>query len=294
MTETATNGPPSTDTASTPRLRRVLSLWDLILFGLICVTPSAPVTVYGMTSVSSKGHALDCILLAMVAMVLTAISYGRMAAIYPSAGSAYTYVGRGVHPYLGFLAGWAMTLDYIITPLFCITFGTIWGLGLLEPIYKMSPAEYEVAYIVATAAFTGVITFLNLRGIRTTARTNEVLMAVMGAGLLAFIALAIRYLFKQDGWSGVFSFKPFYNPETFNAGEITTATSFAALTYLGFDSVTTLAEDVKNARRNVLIAVVWCACSPVCSAACWCICRNSFGPTIRCSAPRMPIRPPPS
>src|SRR5215467_2490278 len=90
-----------------PRLRRVLTVWDLIFYGVVAVTPSAPATVFGLAEVKSKGHVVVTILAAMVAMVLTAISYGRMAALYPSAGSAYTYVGRGLHPYLGFVAGWA-------------------------------------------------------------------------------------------------------------------------------------------------------------------------------------------
>ncbi len=252
----------STPPASTPHLRRVLSLWDLILFGMICVTPSAPVTVFGVASERSEGHAVNTILLGMVTMVLTAVSYGRMAAIYPSAGSAYTYVGKGLHPYLGFLAGWAMTLDYVFCPLFCVTFGTLWGVSTLQDYmrafhgYEFTALQLQIAFVIGTAAFTVLITYLNLRGIRTTARTNEVLMGMMTLVLLAFIVATIKYLFDREGLAGVFSTKPFYNPETFDASKIAKATSFAALTYLGFDSVTTLAEDARNARRNVLLAAV--------------------------------------
>jgi putrescine importer len=63
----------------------------------------------------------------MVAMMLTAFSYGRMAALYPSAGSAYTYVGRGLNLHLGFLAGWAMLLDYLLVPLICTVYGALTG-----------------------------------------------------------------------------------------------------------------------------------------------------------------------
>src|SRR5882672_8419110 len=108
-----------------PHLRRVLSVWDLILYGVVAVTPSAPATVFGLAELRSHGHAVVTILAAMVAMVLTAISYGRMAALYPSAGSAYTYVSRGIHSYLGFFAGWAMLLDYVFIPLFCVIYGTL-------------------------------------------------------------------------------------------------------------------------------------------------------------------------
>lgn len=233
-------------TIAIPRLRRVLSLWDLIVYGIVAVTPSAPVTVFGLALVMSRGHAVDTILTAMVAMVLTAVSYGRMAALYPTAGSAYTYVGRGLNPHLGFLAGWAMLLDYVLTPLFCVIYGTL----AFERLFPQLP------YVLCAAFFAGTMTYLNLRGIRSTARTSEILVAAMGLILLYFIALAIRYVWIHEGWERLFSLRPFYNPKTFELHSVATATSFAALTYLGFDSVTTLAEDAKNPRRNVLLATV--------------------------------------
>ena len=229
-----------------PRLRRVLSLWDLILYGIVAVTPSAPVTVFGLALVMSKGHAVDTILIAMVAMVLTGFSYGRMAALYPAAGSAYTYVGRGLNPHLGFLAGWAMLLDYVVIPVFCVIYGSL-------AIQRLFP---QVPFVVWSAFIAGAITYLNLRGIRSTARANQVLISLMMLVLLAFIFLAIRFITQQQGWSGLFTLRPFFNPSTFHFSSLATATSFAALTYLGFDSVTTLAEDVHNPRRNVLLATV--------------------------------------
>jgi amino acid transporter len=229
-----------------PRLWRVLSVWDLMFYGLVAVTPSAPATVFGLAEVKSKGHVVITILAAMVAMVLTAISYGRMAALYPSAGSAYTYVGRGLHPYLGFVAGWAMLLDYVISPLFCVIYGTL----------ALQRAIPELHFAIGAAIFAGGITYLNLRGIRSTARTNQVLLVMMFAVLGSFIVFAIRYLVVRNGIAGLFSSRPFYNPATFSVRSIAGATSFAALTYLGFDAVTTLAEDVRNPRRNVLVAAV--------------------------------------
>ncbi len=228
------------------RLRRVLSLWDLILYGIVAVTPSAPATVFGLAELRSHGHAVVTILAAMVAMVLTAISYGRMAALYPSAGSAYTYVGRGLHPYLGFISGWAMLLDYVVSPLFCVIYGSL-------ALQRAAPA---LPYPVCAALFAGGITFLNLRGIRSTTRANQVLLVFMFGVLLSFIVLAVRYLAMGEGWASLFSLTPFYDPHTFHVRDIAAATSFAALTYLGFDAVTTLAEDVKNPRRNVMLAAV--------------------------------------
>jgi len=232
--------------ARVPHLRRVLSLWDLFLYGIVSVTPSAPITVFGLALVKSRGHAVDTILIAMVAMLLTAVSYGRMAAVYPSAGSAYAYVGRGLNPHLGFLAGWAMLLDYLVIPTICAIFAAL----------TIQRAVTGVPYVVWVGVFAGTITFLNLWGIRATARTNQVLIAVMGTVLVAFIVLAVRYLIRASGWAGLFSTLPFYNPRTFDFGSLRTATAFAALTYGGFDAVTTLAEDAKNPRRDVLLATV--------------------------------------
>lgn len=238
------NGPPVA--GDQPHLHRVLGLRDLVIYGIIAVTPCAPITVFGLTEARSKGHGVDTILLAMVAMLLTAVSYGRLAAIYPSAGSAYTYVGRGIHPHLGFVAGWTMLLDYIVIPLFCTLFGTL-------TLQRLVP---EVPFPVLAALFAGAITFLNLRGIRATARANQVLLVIMAGVLLSFVAFALRHLFQRNGWSGVFSTLPFYNPATFSFTAIQSATAFAALTYTGFDAITTLAEEVKNPRRNVLLAMV--------------------------------------
>jgi len=228
------------------RLHRVLGLWDLIFYGIITVSLVAPVTVFGIALTLSRGHAVDTILLAMIAMILTALSYGRMAALFPSAGSAYTYVGRGLNPHLGFLAGWAMLLDYLVMPTLCVIFGALSAQRLVP----------QVPYPILAALIAGTITFLNLRGIRSVARANQVMLAFMALVFLAFILLALHYLFQHEGWVGILSWHPFYNPQTFNLRALAGGTSFAALNYLGFDSVTTLAEDVENPRRNILLATV--------------------------------------
>src|SRR5579884_919016 len=100
-------------------LRRTLTLWDLIFIGIVIIQPIAPMGVYGVISNRAGGHVVTTILIAMVAMLFTAISYGRMARVYPSAGSAYTYVAQEIHPALGYITGWAMVMDYILNPLIC-------------------------------------------------------------------------------------------------------------------------------------------------------------------------------
>src|SRR6185369_11987664 len=88
------------DTKPAPQLRRVLGLPDLIIYGLILLQPVGIAGSFGWATSKSGGHAATTILIALVAIMFTAISYGRMCALYPTAGSAYTYVGRGLNPYL--------------------------------------------------------------------------------------------------------------------------------------------------------------------------------------------------
>src|ERR1700716_1538747 len=114
----STANPPT----NVPRLRRSLTLWDLILYGVIVIQPVAPMSVFGILSDRGHGHVVTTILIAMFAMLFTAISYGRMARAYPSAGSAYTYVGQEIHPALGYATGWSMLMDYVLKPVIC----TIW------------------------------------------------------------------------------------------------------------------------------------------------------------------------
>lgn len=241
---------PSQNVASAaggpPRLKRLLTVWDLVFFGIVLIQPIAPVGIFGLASEKSHGHVSATIVIAMVAMMLTAFSYGRMAALYPSAGSAYTYVSRGLGAHLGFMAGWTMCLDYLVIPLINTVYGSL-------TLQRMFPA---VPYAVWAVLFVAVITALNLRGIRATARANIAMLAVMTVVIVAFVALAIRYLVQGAGWGSVFSSKPFYNPETFDLRAIGRGTSLAALTYIGFDGVTTLAEEVRNPKRSVLLAVV--------------------------------------
>ncbi len=231
---------------ATPHLRRVLSLGDLIFVGIVIIQPVAAVTLYGIAEQLSGGHTVDTVLAGMVPILLTAVSYGRLAALYPAAGSAYTYGAQAINPPAGFVAGWAMLLGYLCMPLINVIYGAV-------TLQREFPA---VPYAAGALGFALLITALNLGGIRWTARSNELMLFGMCAVIAVFAVLAVGYLYRTQGWAGVFSTHPFYNPRTFSWPAMATATSFAALTYIGFDSVTTLAEDVHNPRRNVLLAVV--------------------------------------
>jgi len=233
------------------QFRRTLKLSDLIFYGIVLIQPIAPIPLYGVAQKLSDGHFVLIILIAGFAMLITAVSYGRMAALYPTAGSAYTYVGKGLNPHLGFMAGWAMILDYLLQPLI----NTVW---ISTALHERSAYFHipQIPFVIWALIIAGIMTALNLAGVKASATANKVLLAVMSVVVVYFIVAAIRFLYGGQGWEGLFSIQPIYDPKTFNAHKILTATSFAALTYVGFDGVTTLAEDVENPKRNVLLAVV--------------------------------------
>src|SRR5438876_12330884 len=171
--------------SSAPRLRRTLTLWDLIFYGIMLIQPIAPVPLYGIAQKLCDGHFVTIILIALFAMLITAVSYGRMAAIYPTTGSAYTYVGKGLNPHLGFLAGWAMILDYLLQPLI----NTVWISTALHERYLP-----QVPYIAWAALIAGIMTVLNLAGVRSSARANKLLLLVMSVVVVALVVLATRFL----------------------------------------------------------------------------------------------------
>src|ERR1700757_1945327 len=171
-------------TGAAPHLKRSLKLWHLIVYGIIIIQPTAPMGIYGVVSNEARGHVVTTILIAMVAMLFTAISYGRMARVYPSAGSAYTYVGQEMHASLGYVVGWGMVMDYLLNPLICTAFCAKAAMNIL-------PGLPYYVWIVIFAAF---FTWVNLRGIKTSARLNEALCAGMVIVVVLFLGCVVRTL----------------------------------------------------------------------------------------------------
>jgi len=240
-------GISASEASGTPKLRRALGLWDLILYGLIVIQPTAPMPVYGVMSMRSHGYAVVTILLAMVAMLFTAISYGKMASAYPSAGSAFTYVGREIHPALGYLTGWSMAMDYMLNPLICTILCSKFAMNFLP----------DIPYTVWVVTFATLITVLNLQGIKTSARINSGLVVVMCVVIVLFLAAAARYVHAMPHDGIGFFTRPFFDPKTFSIRPILGGTSLAVLTYIGFDGISTLSEEAKNPRRNIMLATVF-------------------------------------
>ena len=234
------------EAAGAPRLRRTLKLWDLILYGVIVLQPVAPMSAFGALSDRGRGHVVTAILIAMVAMLSTAISYGRMARIYPTAGSAFTYVAQEIHPSAGYITGWSMVMDYIVNPLIC----TIWCAGQAHQFAPGIPIwGWKIFFAV-------VFTLLNLQGIKTSARVNAAMAAAMSVVVVVVFVMAGRYIFGHPHSEPGFFTRPFYDPATFTVSGLFGCTSLAVLTYIGFDAISTLSEEAENPKRNIMLATV--------------------------------------
>lgn len=229
-----------------PHLKRVLGLWDLIYYGIILISPIAAVPMFGEAQVLSKGHAATTLLASMVAMTATAVSFGRMATVYPSAGSVYTYVSKGFNTHIGFVLGWAMFLEYLFQPMQNSLYAAL-------TIQRLLP---HVPFALLSAAAVGFMTLLCWLGIRTTARTNQILLVFMSVVMAAFLFEAFWYILVHQHWQGLVTIRPLYDARTFSVRSIAAGTALAATTYIGFDGVSILAEEVHNPRRNVLLATV--------------------------------------
>ena len=167
--------------AAAPKLKRVLGLWDLVYYGVILTSPIAVVPMFGEAQVLSRGHAVVTLLAAMVAMTATAVSFGRMATVYPSAGSVYTYVSRAFNPQIGFVLGWAMFLEYLFQPLQNSLYAAL-------TIQRLLP---HIPFALLSAVAVGFMTLLCWFGIRTSARANQILLAFMSIVMIGFVGEAV-------------------------------------------------------------------------------------------------------
>lgn len=239
-------GGTSTTSVSASGLKRVLGLSSLVLYGIILIQPTAPMPLFGAAASLANGHVVTTILIGMVAMLFTAISYGRMANAYPSAGSAYSYVSREIHPALGYFVGWGMIFDYVMNPIICV----IW---ISKAAINLIP---EIPFAVYAIAFAVLFTGMNLRGIESSSRTNSVIAAGLGVVIVLFLGAAVRYLILNPPGNAAEWTRPFYDPKTFSFSSVSAGASLAVLTYIGFDGISTLSEEVHNPRRNILLATV--------------------------------------
>ncbi len=224
------------------QLRRVLGLPSLVLFGLVYMVPLTVFTTYGIVTQVSGGRLPLAYIVTLCAMLFTARSYGLMSKAFPYAGSAYTYTQRTFGPGIGFLAGWALLLDYLFLPM--INYLVI-GIYLNAAF----PAVASWVFILAAIA---AVTVLNIVGIVSVARTNLVIIAVQSIFIVVFVSLAL----SSVSGTTLDLFAPFAGDGSEpGIGPVAAGAAILCLSFLGFDSVSTLAEETKNPAKTMPRAI---------------------------------------
>ena len=226
------------------RLQRTLSLGSVVLFGIAYLTPIIVLGTFGILAQATDGQVPAAYLAALIAMFFTAMSYGRMAAAFPVAGSAYSYVRKAISPRLGFIAGWAVLLDYLFLPM------AIWliGAAYLGSAFPSVPQPvWVLAFIVVTSA-------INIVGLKLANTVNALLMLVQFLVLAAFVALCIHYI-GGDGHTPLWSLAPFTSGNL-QMPLIMSGAAIACYSFLGFDAVSTLTEETRDPRRTIPRAIM--------------------------------------
>jgi amino acid transporter len=220
-------------------LKRSLNFTDLLVYGLIFMVPIAPFGIFGSVFQASGGMVVLAYVVGALGMAFTAASYAQMSRAFPMAGSVYTYAGRGIAQPVGFLAGWMVLLDYVLVP----------GLLYLISGVAMNSILPSVPVWAWVVAFVVLNTVVNYFGIETTARINRFMLVAELIVLAIFLVVGIVAL--AGGAGRGFSLAPLYDPTTFSVGVVFGAVSIAVLSFLGFDGISTLAEENRESARTV-------------------------------------------
>ena len=237
---------------STATLQKTLGFWHIIIIGLAYIQPMTLFDTFGLVSEESHGHVPTSYIVALVAILLTSISYGHMIRRYPSSGSAYTYAQKSIHPNVGFMVGWSSWLDYLLSPMVNIILAVIY----LEALFP------NVNHWVWVLGLTAFMTGVNLRGARFVANFNSLIVLVQLAVIGYFTWMVYQLLAGGVNADGtlvnakyqLWSLEPFWNEMTSVAALITGAT-LLCFSFTGFDSLSSLAEETKDTEKTLPRAI---------------------------------------
>jgi amino acid transporter len=231
-----------TTSAPATKLLPRLGLLGVVFFGLAYMSPSIVTSTFGVVSETSRGAAPTAYLVATAAMLLTAVAYAVLAREYPTAGSAYTYVGRTLGRVVGFFAGWVILLDYLFLPM------VAW---LIQSTYLH--AQFPgIPLWVWLLINVGATTTINLLGIALADRVNIVLTITAMASVAALVVVLLLFLGREGGGPAS---SAMWNEET-NLVAVSSAAAVAAYSFLGFDAISTLSEETKQPRRDIPRGIV--------------------------------------
>ncbi|WP_445116342.1 APC family permease [Acinetobacter sp. WZC-1] len=228
------------------KLQKNLVLWHIIIIGLAYIQPMTVFDTFGLVSQDSHSHVPTSYIFALIAILLTSISYGHMIKRYPSAGSAYTYAQKSIHPNVGFMVGWSSWLDYLLSPLVNIILADIY-------LRALFPDVNNWIWIIS---LTLIMTIVNLFGARFVARFNSTIVFIQ-IGVIFYFSYKVYLLLTQglnaDGSLDqakyqLWSMEPFWNEMT-SVGALVTGATILCFSFTGFDALSSLAEETRDAEK---------------------------------------------
>jgi putrescine importer len=221
--------------AASGSLKRNLGLWSIVGLGLGYMTPTVVFDTFGIVSGGTKGTVPSAYLIALIVMIFTAFSYGKMVKVFPTAGSAYTYTRETMSPALGFLVGWTSLMDYLLLPMVNCLIARLY----MESLVPDAPAWLWV--VVYTVVMTGIVT----SSMRGTANFNALLLIFAVTMVALFCVFAIVNLTNGDGAGVVFSPEPFVH-EGVKLSTLLTGATVVCFSFIGFDAVTMYTNEAKH------------------------------------------------
>ena len=230
-------------------LKRTLSLFDLIVYGLVFMVPIAPFAVFGIVYNTSGGMVPLVYFVGLVAMLFTALSYMSMSRAFPVAGSVYAYAAKSLGPTVGYAAGWAILLDYLLLP-------TVNYVACAIALHSVMPDIPKMAWVIALPIFA---TLVNHFGMTITARVSVFLLILQLVILIVFMAGGMIAITQHTAGAHL-SLLPIFNPSVLTPQLIFGALSLAVLSFLGFDAISTLSEETTGGSKTIAQATMWSLC----------------------------------
>jgi len=236
-------------------LRKALGAFDLTMLGIGCVIGTGIFVLTGIVAANHSGPAIILsFIIAGLACVFAALCYAEFASTVPIAGSAYTYSYATFGEFIAWVLGWDLILEYGLASSAVASGWSAYFQGLLSGFGIHLPKALTAAYDPANGTYVDiiaigilfVIAFLLTRGVKESARVNNIMVFIKVAIVLLFIVVGAFYV-KPENWS---PFMPF------GFTGIVTGAATVFFAYIGFDVVSTAAEEVRNPQRDLPIGII--------------------------------------
>lgn len=242
-------------------LKKTLTAKGLVALGVGAIIGAGLFSITGMAAASNAGPAITIsFLVAAVGCIFAGLCYAEFSSMIPVAGSAYTYSFATMGEFIAWIIGWDLVLEYAVG---AATVSISWsrylekflhGYGIhLPEEYMMSPFEGGIINIPAVLIVV-LMSLILIRGTKESSFVNGLIVALKVSVVLIFIAVGWQYIRPEN-------YTPYIPANTGNFGEfgfsgIIRAAAIVFFAYIGFDAVSTAAQEAKNPRRDMPIGIL--------------------------------------